>query len=225
MSGMCGYRQDVPLFKGRARRAVFALSSLLALGLAGVVLASMFKPLHGVCRVPGHYDLDWFVADGYIQIIVDMADDAPDADNRSSAYSPLPRSEGPSEMASPFSQVRTFPGFAGSRPYYRSAPPRPATQKGLVWPDTLSLHPPFQVGWRRPVGGCHRSYLRASGWLVVALTSALPAFMLTSVSWRRRGRLRRKECLACAYNLSGNVSGVCPECGAKATPIPRGAAP
>lgn len=30
--------------------------------------------------------------------------------------------------------------------------------------------------------------------------------------WRRR---RRGECLACGYNLTGNVSSVCPECGTK----------
>lgn len=30
--------------------------------------------------------------------------------------------------------------------------------------------------------------------------------------WRRR---RRRLCVKCAYNLTGNVSGVCPECGMK----------
>lgn len=30
---------------------------------------------------------------------------------------------------------------------------------------------------------------------------------------RRRTRARRGKCLACAYNLTGNTSGSCPECG------------
>ena len=37
------------------------------------------------------------------------------------------------------------------------------------------------------------------------------------VEARHRGRRRRARgvlCLSCGYNLTGNVSGVCPECGA-----------
>ncbi len=38
-------------------------------------------------------------------------------------------------------------------------------------------------------------------------------------SWRRRRLLRlRGHCRSCGYNLTGNVSGICPECG---TAIPR----
>lgn len=37
---------------------------------------------------------------------------------------------------------------------------------------------------------------------------------------RRRRRSRRGYCAACAYNLRGNRSGVCPECGAPAQPYP-----
>ena len=33
------------------------------------------------------------------------------------------------------------------------------------------------------------------------------------VYWRRRRRKRLGQCLNCRYNLEGNVSGVCPECG------------
>jgi len=31
--------------------------------------------------------------------------------------------------------------------------------------------------------------------------------------WRRRFRLTHGLCLTCGYNLTGNVSGRCPECG------------
>lgn len=38
--------------------------------------------------------------------------------------------------------------------------------------------------------------------------------------YRDRWRARRGYCAACAYNLRGNTSGVCPECGTPAQPYP-----
>ena len=47
---------------------------------------------------------------------------------------------------------------------------------------------------------------------VPLLTFATPAALL----WRRdRRRIPPGHCLNCGYNLTGNVSGVCPECGEK----------
>ena len=58
-----------------------------------------------------------------------------------------------------------------------------------------------------------------------ALLGFLPAYWLTrraavrAAQWRaaaRRGRrLSHGRCAACGYSLMGNVSGVCPECGAE----------
>jgi len=52
-------------------------------------------------------------------------------------------------------------------------------------------------------------------WLVVILTAVLPAVFVWR-SWRRPSGQAR--CSTCDYNLTGNTSGVCPECG---TPIPQ----
>ena len=55
-------------------------------------------------------------------------------------------------------------------------------------------------------------------WFVCALTGILPAIWLRR--YRRARRLRSDgmpHCAQCDYNLTGNVSGICPECG---TPIP-----
>jgi hypothetical protein len=51
-------------------------------------------------------------------------------------------------------------------------------------------------------------------WLPTAVGAILPLYALR----RLRKRIRQKigHCLSCGYNLTGNVSGVCPECG---TPI------
>ena len=52
----------------------------------------------------------------------------------------------------------------------------------------------------------------------VALT-ALAASVWAGLAYRRqRDRARPGHCKACGYDLKGNVSGVCPECG---TTIPR----
>ena len=58
-------------------------------------------------------------------------------------------------------------------------------------------------------------------YLIFILTAALPTAWLTSVLLvvRRDNRRRRTGlCLACGYSLTGNFSGVCPECG---TPVPQ----
>ena len=36
--------------------------------------------------------------------------------------------------------------------------------------------------------------------------------------YRRRSRRKAYQCLTCGYNLTGNESGVCPEC---STPVPK----
>jgi hypothetical protein len=52
--------------------------------------------------------------------------------------------------------------------------------------------------------------LRVPFWLVVLVTGTAPAVHL----WRkRRARMAAGRCVSCGYNLTGNVSGVCPECG------------
>ncbi len=57
----------------------------------------------------------------------------------------------------------------------------------------------------------------AGGWFV-----AIPLWLVllalagpTVVLWRRDRPIPRGHCRSCGYNLTGNVSGVCPECGTK----------
>ena len=53
-------------------------------------------------------------------------------------------------------------------------------------------------------------------WFIFAVTGAAPVFWAYRRA-RRGRRARRHQCLSCGYNLSGNTSGVCPECGTLAT--------
>lgn len=56
-------------------------------------------------------------------------------------------------------------------------------------------------------------------WPLIAGLAALPPFRALASAARRRRRDRRLGaglCPVCGYDLTGNVSGTCPECGAKA---------
>lgn len=57
--------------------------------------------------------------------------------------------------------------------------------------------------------------VRVPLWSLAVLTAALPAERLWRHGSRRRA-IRRGLCPHCRYNLTGNVSGVCPECGTPA---------
>lgn len=48
---------------------------------------------------------------------------------------------------------------------------------------------------------------------VSAILGIYPAIAFIRGPWRRHRRRRRGLCIRCGYNLEGNVSGVCSECG------------
>ncbi len=67
-------------------------------------------------------------------------------------------------------------------------------------------------------------WFAVSWWMPSALCVAYPALFYArraAAAWRRARRRKRGLCAHCGYNLTGNVSGRCSECG---TPIP-GAGP
>ena len=56
------------------------------------------------------------------------------------------------------------------------------------------------------------------GWVSIAFVAVFVALMVISLVRlyrrdRRATRFNRGDCLHCGYSLTGNVSGVCPECG------------
>ena len=72
----------------------------------------------------------------------------------------------------------------------------------------------FGYGWMMFDGGVVLESVSVSCWFLCTLTAFLPAIWL----WRYRRHRRVAEdgmphCAKCDYNLTGNVSGICPECG------------
>ena len=61
-----------------------------------------------------------------------------------------------------------------------------------------------------------------ANWLVAAVLSTLALPFLNGLRFlhRRRSRRRQNRCEICGYSLTGNTSGVCPECGTAAHSAP-----
>ena len=78
-----------------------------------------------------------------------------------------------------------------------------AVLAGLALTDVRRKH----AGWG-PRPGQHVLII-PSPWLILP-----PAILCLWVAYRRR-HYRGGICQECAYDLTGNVSGVCPECGTK----------
>ncbi len=83
----------------------------------------------------------------------------------------------------------------------------------ILWALTLCLTPPFWHEGPGP-GGTRIAVYSLPLWLPL-LFFAIPAAWL---HWRDRRRIPPGHCQSCGYNLTGNVSGKCPECG---TSIPK----
>jgi len=61
----------------------------------------------------------------------------------------------------------------------------------------------------------HESAVWVPHWFLVVIFAVLPARWLLrrSRQWRRERRASRGQCVLCGYDLTGNESGRCPECG------------
>ena len=55
--------------------------------------------------------------------------------------------------------------------------------------------------------------VRVSAWFLFVLFCTYPTIAFIRGPYRRYRRRKKGLCLKCGYNLTGNVSGVCPECG------------
>jgi len=69
----------------------------------------------------------------------------------------------------------------------------------------------FEYRHAAVTGGGVRLYVLP--WWAIALGFAVAPGGSAIRAWRRRHPLRPGLCPRCGYDLTGNVSGVCPECG------------
>jgi hypothetical protein len=92
--------------------------------------------------------------------------------------------------------------------------PRPSA----LFPSGPSTLGPFGFSFEREKQqGTSSLRLVIPFWAIVVLTSLAPICWL--LKWRRdRSHFGAGRCTSCGYNLTGNTSGICPECG---TPVPR----
>ena len=79
---------------------------------------------------------------------------------------------------------------------------------GAFTAGAIVLWPLYIVAFR--LGG------HAAGIVVLIAVPALLWYVLDRPDWITRRRLQGGQCLRCGYDLTGNVSGVCPECGSPA---------
>jgi hypothetical protein len=129
------------------------------------------------------------------------------------------------------SGVIRFDSYDGLTLFFQNGPPSWSYKVvGTPWLQRpVSQHGGVQKDWDH-FGMSYSSIRNTDGsWSKLGAVSfgypvgvflILPATWL--VTWRRRRalRLRAKEsCSSCGCNLTGNISGICPECGTTITPI------
>ncbi len=98
-----------------------------------------------------------------------------------------------------------LPAFDWQRGFSHSAE-NPTTRAGL-------LHFGWLWAWGPRSGRC---LLAFPTWLPAIICSILPCYVYLWVPLSHRHHRGQRLCLICGYNLTGNVSGVCPECGTEA---------
>ena len=108
--------------------------------------------------------------------------------------------------------VKTESDFSSHRPI-----PKFAMERGLsVSSDLRLLRPRFS--WLGLEHATDSSFgtesIRVPTWMLVVVFSLLPLWR-ESRRYAKRRRSRANLCIECGYNLTGNTSGTCPECGTK----------
>lgn len=116
------------------------------------------------------------------------------------------------------------PDARGGRPIYQweidmpqSTVPRSNYTTPQVSPRMIWKRPGFLFAQRPPIrgaGGCYQRqvYLRFPTPLAIVPTAISPMIFVV-LRRRRLQRIKDRLCAGCNYNLTGNTSGICPECG------------
>ena len=97
---------------------------------------------------------------------------------------------------------------------------RPGCSRGRLLVSLQRAPPPereLEIGGIRwaivPFPGSRLHVLVVPIWMLSLLLAVYPAIAFIRGPLRRHGRRQKGLCLNCGYDLTGNVSGACPECG------------
>ncbi len=82
---------------------------------------------------------------------------------------------------------------------------KPVERSWAIW-DSGTFRGTRKVSYRL-------SFLCCPIWIPLIVLPVYPALVIIRGPYRRHRRHKKGLCLKCGYNLTGNVSGVCPECG------------
>ncbi len=78
--------------------------------------------------------------------------------------------------------------------------------------DMDSAFAGFGITWQRKLAnGFYKSHLLFPHWFLTLIFAIGPTIWL--FKWNNRRKLGANGCPSCAYDLTGNETGVCPECG------------
>lgn len=90
----------------------------------------------------------------------------------------------------------------------------PRVQTGFAFTDEV-----VEVRYTNRTVYMHIRRIHTPIWAVALLFAAYPLIaLIQSPARRRRYRSEHGLCIKCGYDLTGNVSGVCPECGTEIDP-------
>ena len=107
--------------------------------------------------------------------------------------------------------------FVYERLYWYTTPrPTAMPRKAKSVPLLLSYYEEDIHLWRSPSSYGRRRVIEIVVWPLFVLFSLCPTTAFVRGPVRRWRRRRKGLCIPCGYDLTGNVSGVCPECGSKA---------
>lgn len=190
------------------RKTVIAILVALAFGAVVLWFAQLAGPIH-FCKGPNFRDVRWVIT---TDVLNGPGWGMWDATGTKNVYSTAPGSkypwgavEVPKDEAPPLDAffvddcLLLGAGYGylhlGLASFYSVPQPKtpPVPEMVYVCSSHIAISIPF--------------------WLLIPACLAYPAIAVIRGPLRRYRRRKRGWCIHCAYDLTGNVSGTCPECG------------
>ncbi|MEK6674191.1 MAG: hypothetical protein AABZ47_00885 [Planctomycetota bacterium] len=170
---------------------ILVLSGLITAIASGLSFA---RPLNGRMQLTDRAVVHVFVLEGLLRILLYTADKPIVSDVQSNVI----RVKTPQGETCTNSRIAYLSDLRAARTRMRSIP-------FFAWRRAIAS---------RASGGMvvHHSFVRLPGWVVTALFLLYPAAGAIQ-NYRKRRQLRLGACSCCGYDLTGNESGRCPECG------------